>query len=1113
MFRGTVRCGQLYLLLLCAFAFPFSAAAQSSGPPSAACHVTDGRFTSCSNGTTEWSDVQPVAFPASGSFLYVNQDSAHTFLYLMYDFPSRTAPLAATDSVHVNFDTVEQVSGSPKLIVYDIFIPGNGQMQVLQQGKPTPSGNITGAAGFGVSPNSATPHVMAELQVPLLAGPPSTYSPDPLFWNATLPPDTPPPDPCPTDSGKSFSNCTKKYASAGGTVLTLAGIGAGVAGGLCTIGTIGGCAPAEVALIIGGGVSAAAGYLIDKYVAGDPPGLILIIPPDSNYTVIAQPAAYSVSIPTPGVTPQQAAAFSALFTNLERLIALEQAGITSIARAEGASAAGSPVWIANQTQAAQKYGAQVGTLLSALPGLQANLAASIQAAGARGTFTTNDVLTFLSEINPASPPSEVQTEFGVMQATLTQLGFTSDDQAILLQLLLSADPQAVSSLGVGAFPNSLVDPANNSALQQLGGALISNAPSQTTLNPSFSVTLPGDYVAAGVGLRGGTAPSFGPPPATGPITIAGIPTGASVVKAFLYWGMLDNGFETSLGQLSLNGTPVTGSLIGSGPDTCWGRSNSFTFRAEVTSLVTGNGTYTLTGFAKGGSILSEGASLVVIYQSTGLPTKTVILADGNISIPIGTSTGTTSFSGFTTTGPVSAATTFMVGDGQLQQGAQTSASFTGNLGTLSFPGLFAANDGPLWDTDTFTVSSVISAGNTSDSAKVQLFGDCVLWSAQAFSVTSVPVTTPVTATAAVVEANSTGDTVANVRGLAPTDAPTLTDQIAMVVQFRTIQNPSISGADLTTQLVNGLVNDGVVSSGQASSIIQTVQNQLVPPTNSAPGDTTPPAITCGTPDGLWHANDVSIACTAVDSDGALDANSPPSFTLTTSVSAGTETATAFTVTRVECDVAGNCATAGPIGPNKVDKKPPQITITTPAAAAYVLNQAVASNYSCADGGSGVATCAGPVANGSNIDTAAVGSKTFTVNATDNVGNASSQKVSYNVGYGVCLLYDPTHAAKSGSTIPIKFQLCDAARSDVSSSAVVVTAINVVMLSTNASSTVIDSGNANPDNNFRFDGGLGPTGGYIFNLQTTGLATGTYVLTFTVAGDPTSHTSELLFEVR
>src|SRR5712691_6650692 len=356
------------------------------------------------------------------------------------------------------------------------------------------------------------------------------------------------------------------------------------------------------------------------------------------------------------------------------------------------------------------------------------------------------------------------------------------------------------------------------------------------------------------------------------------------------------------------------SRMGAGPTRAGDAPTALLTARRVTPLVAGNGTYALTGVATGGNILAEGASLVVIYQLAGAPVKTVMLDDGNVSMPFGTQVSTSSFSGFTATSPVSATTTFMVGDGQaVQFNLFTPVSFTGSLGTLSFPGLFASNNGPLWDTDTFDVSSVIGAGISSDTATITVSSDCLLWSAQAFSVTSVPVTTPVTATAAVVEANANGDTVANLRGLAPTDAPTLTDQIAMVVQFRTIQNPSISGADLTTQLVNGLVNDGVVSSGQASSIIQTVQNQLVPPTNSAPGDTTPPAITCGTPDGLWHANDVSIACTAVDSDGALDANSPPSFTLTTSVSAGTETATAFTVTRVECDVAGNCATAGPIG--------------------------------------------------------------------------------------------------------------------------------------------------------------------------------------------------------
>jgi len=278
-------------------------------------------------------------------------------------------------------------------------------------------------------------------------------------------------------------------------------------------------------------------------------------------------------------------------------------------------------------------------------------------------------------------------------------------------------------------------------------------------------------------------------------------------------------------------------------------------------------------------------------------------------------------------------------------------------------------------------------------------------------------------------------------------------------------------------------------------------------------DKTPPAINCGSPDGAWHASDVTIGCTATDGGSGLDASSPSSFSLTTSVPAGTETASAFTNGLTVCDIAGNCTVAGPVGPNKVDKKPPQITIAVPSATSYKLNQAVASSYSCSDGGSGVATCAGPVPSGSSFDTASAGAKTFTVNASDNVGNASALSVSYSVGYTVCLLYDDTRAAKSGSTIPIKFQLCDALGHDVSSAGVTVTALQVVMISTNASTTVDDAGNANPDSNFRFDPTLGPAGGYIFNLQTTGLSTGTYVLTFTVSGDPTPHNSELIFQVR
>jgi hypothetical protein len=103
-------------------------------------------------------------------------------------------------------------------------------------------------------------------------------------------------------------------------------------------------------------------------------------------------------------------------------------------------------------------------------------------------------------------------------------------------------------------------------------------------------------------------------------------------------------------------------------------------------------------------------------------------------------------------------------------------------------------------------------------------------------------------------------------------------------------------------------------------------------------------------------------------------------------------------------------------------------------------------------------------------------------------------------YKVCLLYDPTKAVNSGSTIPIKVALCDGSGNDLSSSSITIHAVSITQTATTISGTVQDSGNANPDNDFRFDSTLGTAGGYIFNLKTTGLATGTYNLNFTVTGD-------------
>lgn len=126
-------------------------------------------------------------------------------------------------------------------------------------------------------------------------------------------------------------------------------------------------------------------------------------------------------------------------------------------------------------------------------------------------------------------------------------------------------------------------------------------------------------------------------------------------------------------------------------------------------------------------------------------------------------------------------------------------------------------------------------------------------------------------------------------------------------------------------------------------------------------------------------------------------------------------------------------------------------------------------------------------------------------------NPASGTGTLTISYGAVPLYDQTKAVKSGSAIPIRFVLTNVAGMDISSASIIVTAVSVVQISTNATTDVQDTGNSNPDNNFRFDASLGTTGGYIFNLNTSGLGTGTYNLLYTVQGDPITHA--LTFQVR
>jgi hypothetical protein len=107
-------------------------------------------------------------------------------------------------------------------------------------------------------------------------------------------------------------------------------------------------------------------------------------------------------------------------------------------------------------------------------------------------------------------------------------------------------------------------------------------------------------------------------------------------------------------------------------------------------------------------------------------------------------------------------------------------------------------------------------------------------------------------------------------------------------------------------------------------------------------------------------------------------------------------------------------------------------------------------------------------------------------------------------YNVCLLYDPLVARRAGTAYPIRLQLCDASGSNLSSASIPVHAVGVTQTGNSAPGPLDDTGNANPDFDFRYDSTIQ---GYVFNLSLkcrAGLcfSTGTYTLSFTAGSDPT-----------
>lgn len=247
--------------------------------------------------------------------------------------------------------------------------------------------------------------------------------------------------------------------------------------------------------------------------------------------------------------------------------------------------------------------------------------------------------------------------------------------------------------------------------------------------------------STGVGLsarRGGATPPM--PLTEGSLVLSAIPSGATVVQAYLYWVVYGSAGDDSV-NFGITPTPVTGSLIGTSAHTCWDIFDTTelnrAYRADVTERVTGNGTYLMSGFPSADTVAdTQGASLVVIFTDPASTTiGTVVLNDGAITASGGTPAST--FANVVSTSSTQSAT-FRLGTGD-GQGALSDGTlrFSGTLLAPPMGGHFGGTAGLYWDDRSYDVTTLIDPLEANIPWGRTGGADCVVFVYAALSVSSV----------------------------------------------------------------------------------------------------------------------------------------------------------------------------------------------------------------------------------------------------------------------------------------------------------------------------------------------------------------------------------------